>query len=59
MNIVGHEDLFIGLHFFLGRKMNVCGREDLIFWSSHLFGQENGHLRTCLPCFFFGFHFFG
>ena len=59
MVICGHEDLLFFLvftSFSLGRKTN-----NFFFRSSLLFGQENGHLRTCPPYyyyFFFGLHFF-
>ena len=53
MVICGHEDLLFFLvftSFSLGRKMN-----NFFFRSSLLFGQENGHLRTCPPYYFFFF----
>ena len=41
--------IFFSLHSFWDRRMDICGHNDLFyfyFWSSLVFEQKNGHLRT-------------
>ena len=36
---------FFALHLILGRKLDISGRDDLIFCSSQIFSRENANCR--------------